>query len=326
MDFPADPLTSSWWPYIIALIVGVVTWIRSYMGGSDCPSSQKIDGKRVIVTGSSSGIGFEVALLLANRGGQLILACRDDVAAASAVNDIKNRVKNSSVIAKHLDLASLKSIREFTDTLEWDRVDILINNAGLVFHPFEKTEDGFEMHFASNYLGHFLLTHLLLPKLKAAQNGRVINVSSQAHTVSEINLFDLNRESNYTPREAFGQSKLALVLMAGEMARRLKDTSVTINALNPGIVRSTKHMRHSPLSSSMMVKFAMYPWMWLLMKTPSQAAQTYIYLAVAPELTNISGKYFSDCQVTELTDCAKDEKVAAELYNKSCELVNVRPI
>ncbi|XP_071453835.1 retinol dehydrogenase 13-like isoform X2 [Hetaerina americana] len=296
------------------------------MGGPDCPNSQRIDGKRVIVTGSSSGIGFEVALELAKRGGHLILACRDETAAESAANDIKKRVRNSSVTVKLLNLSSLKSVLEFAETLEWDRLDILVNNAGLAFYPFEKTEDGFEMHLASNYLGHFLLTHLMLPKLKAAPNGRIINVSSQAHVVSEINMFDLNRESNYTPREAFGQSKLALVLMTCELARRLKDTSVTINALNPGIVRSTKHMRRSPLSSSLMIKVAMYPWMWLLMKTPSQAAQTYIYLAVAPELTNVSGKYFCDCQVTELSNNAKDEKMATDLYIKSCELVHTDPI
>ncbi|KAG8228466.1 hypothetical protein J437_LFUL009331 [Ladona fulva] len=324
--FPQDPLTSSWWPYIIGLVVAVVTCIRSYMGGQDCPTAERIDGKRVIITGSSSGMGYQTALQLASRGGEIMLACRDMTGANTAAKRITRKVKDAKIIVKKIDLSSLHSIHQFVETLDWESVDILINNAGIAFCPFEKTEEGFEQHFVSNYLGHFLLTHLLLPKLEAAPNARVINVSSQAHMAGDINLSDLNRETNYTAREAFGQSKLALVLMAREMAKRMKGSTVTVNALNPGLVRSTRHMRRSPLSSSIIIKFAVYPWMWLLMKNPAQGAQTSIYLSVAPELSDVTGRYFSDCQAVDPSQCAQDENLAADLYEKSCQLVNIKPL
>lgn len=171
-------------------------------------------------------------------------------------------------------------------------------------------------------LGHFLLTHLLLPKLKAAEQGRVINVSARAHLGSDIHLDDLNLEKNFSVLEAFGQSKLALILMARHMSHILKgklspilvvlcfssslntslstnssplrsqDTNVTVNAVNPGRVRGTQHMRRSPLSSTYVIKLSMQPWMWLLLKSPVQGAQTSVYSAVASQLDKCSGKYF----------------------------------
>lgn len=263
----SDPLRDSWWPYIIAFIVGLVVCIKSYMSGRPCPSMRRIDGKKIIVTGASSGIGYETALELARRGGAIILACRDIEAGDKAVAQIKQEVNDAEVQVKHLDLSSLKSILQFIKNLDTETIDILINNAGLAFHPFEKTEDGFEMHLVSNYLGHFLLTHLLLPKLKTSDEGRIINVSAQAHFASDIKLDDLNLEEQYTPREAFGQSKLALVLMTHHMAKLLQGTSVGIYALHPGLVRGTKHMRHSIFKNSFMVQVAMLPWIWLFMKT-----------------------------------------------------------
>ncbi|PSN43384.1 hypothetical protein C0J52_17973 [Blattella germanica] len=218
----SDPLKDSWWPYMIAIVVGLVTCIKSYMGGQDCPSKQTIHGKTVIITGASSGIGYETALELAKRGATIILACRNMESGRNAISQIKKEVKNAKLLVKELDLASLQSIHKFIKALEFKTIDILINNAGIAFHPFKKTSDGFEMHLVSNYLGHFLLTHLLLPKLKASSKARIINMSAHSHLSADINLDDLNRESNYTPREAFAQSKLALLLMTHHMAKILK--------------------------------------------------------------------------------------------------------
>lgn len=177
------------------------------------------------------------------------------------------------------------------------------------------------MHFVTNYLGHFLLTHLLLPKLRAAKEGRIINVSSQAHTVSTVHLEDLNLERKFTAREAFGQSKLALILMAKHMSRLLRDTNITINAVNPGIVRGTRHMRHSLLNSTFLIKSIMRPWMWLFLKNAVQGSQTIVYIAVTRELNKHSGKYFSDCQVQTPSINANNDITAEELYAKSLVLI-----
>ncbi|EZA62003.1 Retinol dehydrogenase [Ooceraea biroi] len=262
-----------------------------YMGGPMCPNDDRITDKVVIVTGASSGIGKEIALELARRGGRIILAVRDTAAGEEVAQQIR-KVSGRGAKVEAVDLSSLKSVQSFVNQLDTERVDILINNAGVVFHPFEKTTEGFEMHFVTNYLGHFLLTHLLLPKLRAAEQGRIINVSSQAHTVSTVHLEDLNLERNFTAREAFGQSKLALILMAKHMSKLLRGTNVTINAVNPGIVRGTRHMRHSPLNSTFLIKLIMRPWMWLFLKNAVQGAQTAVYAAVTQELNEHSGKYF----------------------------------
>ncbi|XP_012223159.2 retinol dehydrogenase 13 isoform X1 [Linepithema humile] len=315
-----NPLSDSYWPYLISLCIGLITVIRMYMGGPMCLSDDHIDDKLVIITGASSGMGKEIALELARRGGHIILAVRDMEAGEKVAQQIRD-VSGRDVEVRAIDLSSLKSVQNFVDQLDTRKVDILVNNAGIVFHPFEKTTEGFEMHFVTNYLGHFLLTHLLLPKLHAAEQGRIINLSSQAHTISTMHLQDLNLEENFTAREAFGQSKLALILMARHMSRLLKDTDVTINAVNPGIVRGTRHMRYSPLNSAFLIKLIMRPWMWLFLKNAVQGAQTAVYAAVAKELSKHSGKYFSDCEMRTPSVNAVDDVVAEKLYSKSLALV-----
>ncbi|XP_046422910.1 retinol dehydrogenase 13-like isoform X1 [Neodiprion fabricii] len=352
-----SPLLDSYWPYVVGIVLGILTMIsglsfRAYMGGPDCPSEERIDGKTVVITGASSGIGRETALELARRGGHIVLAVKDEEAGNNVAEEIR-AMPNGKADVRVVDLSSLKSVRAFAEDLELDQLDILINNAGIAFHPYEKTEEGFEMHFVTNYLGnvpyansffqsvdiattldsctllafnsfvsgHFLLTHLLLPKLKAAKQGRIINVSAQAHIASEIHLDDLNLEKNFSPLEAFGQSKLALILMARHMGHVLKDTNVTVNAVNPGRVRGTRHMRRSPISSTYIIKLSMQPWMWLLLKNPVQGAQTSVYAAVSTQLEKSTGKYFSDCDVKTPSANAMDDNLAEILYSKSLLLV-----
>ncbi|XP_032685548.1 retinol dehydrogenase 13-like isoform X2 [Odontomachus brunneus] len=291
-----------------------------YMGGSVCPSDDRIDGEVVIITGASSGIGKEIALELARRGGHIILAVRDVAAGEKVARQIRD-ISGRDADVKAIDLSSLKNVQNFVNLLGTEKIDILVNNAGIVFHPFEKTTEGFEMHFVTNYLGHFLLTQLLLPRLYAARQSRIINISSQAHTISTVHVEDLNLERNYTAREAFGQSKLALILMARHMSKLLKDTNVTINTVNPGIVRGTRHMRYSPFNSTFLIKLIMQPWMWLFLKSAVQGAQTAVYVAVSRELKKHSGKYFSDCQVQMPSINATDDVMAEKLYTKSLILV-----
>uniref|UniRef100_A0A8C9PHP6 Retinol dehydrogenase 13 n=1 Tax=Spermophilus dauricus TaxID=99837 RepID=A0A8C9PHP6_SPEDA len=186
-----------------------------YVAGGTCPSKATIPGKTVIVTGANTGIGKQTALELARRGGHVILACRDMEKCEAAARDIRGETLNHRVSARRLDLASLKSVREFAAKVieEEERVDILINNAAVMRCPHWTTEDGFEMQLGVNYLGHFLLTNLLLDKLKASVPGRVVNLSSLAHVAGHVDLEDLNwQRRKYDTKAAYCQSKLALVL------------------------------------------------------------------------------------------------------------------
>ncbi|XP_015113506.1 retinol dehydrogenase 13 [Diachasma alloeum] len=314
------PMMDSWWPYIIGLILGVITALRNYMAGQKCPSEERIDGKTVVITGASSGIGKEIAIELARRGGHIILAVRDENLGRAVAEKIRV-IPNANVDVRKIDLSSLKSVREFAEKLEVNEVDILINNAGIVFHPYKKTDEGFELHFVTNYLGHFLLTQLLLPKLKAAKQGRIINISAQAHIASKIHLDDFNLEEKFSAGEAFGQSKLAMIMMARHMSQLLKGTNVTVNAVNPGLVRGTRHMRSSPINQAHLLKLIMQPWMWLLMKSPVEGSQTTVYAAVSNSLSEKSGKYLSDCEITNPSADALEDDIAEKLYKKSIELI-----
>ncbi|XP_043278011.1 retinol dehydrogenase 13-like isoform X2 [Venturia canescens] len=314
-----SPMLDSWWPYVIGLIMGIAAAIRSYMGGNSCPSEDRIDGKIVVITGATSGIGKVTAFELAKRGGHVILAVRDIENGAKVADEIKT-LTGAKAEVRMVDLSSLKSVRDFADKLEVNEVDILVNNAGIAFHPYEKTEENFEMHFVTNYLGHFLLTQLLLPKLEAAKQGRIINVTAQAYSTSSINLEDLNLENNYSARQAFGQSKLALVMMTIFLSGYLKDSNVTCNSVNPGLVRGTRHMRSSPIEHGYFIKFIMYPWLWLCLKNPLQGAQTTIYAAVSKDLDETTGEYLSDCEIKK-TAISPNDSIVKQLYAKSMLLV-----
>ncbi|KAK0084755.1 hypothetical protein PV326_006161 [Microctonus aethiopoides] len=317
-----SPMLDSWWPYIIGLIIGLFSALRNYMAGPMCPNDERIDGKIVVITGGSSGIGREIAIELARRGGHIILAVRN-YELGEKVSKIINEIPGASAEIKIIDLSSLKSVQEFANQLEVNEIDVLINNAGIVFHPYEKTDEGFEIHFVTNYLGHFLLTQLLLPKLKAAKQGRIINITAERYSKSVINIDDLNFDEKFRPMEAFGQSKLALIMMARTMRTYLKDTNVTINAVNPGLVRNTRHMRNSLITHTFVLKIIMLPLLWLLTKNPIQGAQTAIYAAVTSALSKQSGKYLSDCEVKSPTENALDDDSAEKLYEKS--MILVRP-
>lgn len=175
-------------------------------------------------------------------------------------------------------------------------MDILINNAGLTFHPFAKTLDGFETHLQVNYLGHFMLTHLLMPMLMKSRQGRIINVTAHAYSGGQMCVDDplgiTNLAPQFHPRDAYAHSKLAINLWTSKLAKLLEATAVTVNCLTPGLVRGTKHMRQSPIMRAFSAKLIMFPCMWMFMKTPIMGAQTAIYLATDEKIKSTSGEYF----------------------------------
>jgi retinol dehydrogenase-12 len=239
---------------ILGISIGVIPlllWLfRRWMQGPLCTSTARLDGQTAVITGANAGIGKITARDLCRRGARVLLLCRSRDRGEAAAAEIRAALAAhrdcGEVLVDQLDLSSLASVRACAESLlsRLDRVHILVNNAGVMACPRTLTPEGFELQLATNHLGHFLLTHLLLPLLKRAAaepNGsaRVVTVSSLAHKRGRIHWEDVNFErSRYRPFEAYGQSKLANLLFSAELARRLAGTRVTTYALHPGVIRS----------------------------------------------------------------------------------------
>jgi NAD(P)-dependent dehydrogenase (short-subunit alcohol dehydrogenase family) len=207
-----------------------------------------LSGKVIIVTGANSGLGFEASKEFARKGAKVIMACRNMDKAQVALIQIKEEIPDASIEVMRLDLARLKSIHQFAGKFKakYDRLDVLLNNAGIMFTPYGKTEDGFEQQFGVNHLGHFALTGLLLDVLKETPKSRVVNVSSSGHTMGKMDFDDLMWKNNgYSGRKAYGRSKLANLLFTYELQRRLESAGIDCIsvAAHPGAAR-TNLMRH----------------------------------------------------------------------------------
>lgn len=243
-----------------------------------------MDGKVVLITGANTGIGKETALDLARRGAKVYLACRDVMRGEQARRDIIARTSNHNVFNRVLDLASLSSIRRFVEQFysEENRLDVLINNAGVMMCPKTYTEDGLEMQMAVNHWGHFLLTNLLMRMLVSCPSSRIINVTCKAYANGVLDRHNLNSERSYCKREAYDQSKLAVVLFNRMLSKKLYGALATANCADSGAVATdlTRHLGIVPKLSR------------IFNKTPKSGAQTQIRLAVDPELSMVTGKYF----------------------------------
>ena len=242
-------------------------------------------GKACIVTGANTGLGLSDARILAQKGARVILACRDMEKANAAVEIIRAAVPRANVCASKLDLSSLASVREFAARFagEYDRLDLLINNAGVMVPPKTFTKDGFELQFGTNHLGHFLLTGLLLPLLGKAPAARIVSLSSIAHRFGRIDFDNLNAERGYSKGEAYNQSKLACLMFALELQRRLekKGSSIISVSAHPGLTKS-ELTRHDAIWLFMM---------WLLRaQTPDEGAMPTLRAATDPEVRG--GEYY----------------------------------
>ncbi|XP_071497989.1 retinol dehydrogenase 12-like [Diadema antillarum] len=297
-------------------------FFRRFLQGGRCYSKARLDGKTVIITGCNTGIGKESAKDLAKRGARVIMACRDLKKAEEAQLWVIRESGNKNVVVKKLDLASMKSIRDFAAEIkrEEKHLEILLNNAGIMMCPHWKTDDGFEMQFGVNHLGHFLLTHLLLDLLKASAPSRIVNVSSSAHKFGKMHFDDIMLTKKYSSMASYGQSKLANVLFTRELAKKLKGTGVTCYSLHPGGV-DTDLQRHSG-TYGIILKLLM-PVMRLFFKTAEQGAQTNIYCCVDEKAANETGLYYSDCAPASESAAAKDDEAAEKLWKLSVELVRL---
>ena len=282
------------------------------------PVGLRLDGRRYIVTGANTGIGKVTALELARAGAQVDLACRSAAKTAPVVDEIKRVTGNDAVRFYPIDLTDLDSVRACADALlaEPTPIHTLINNAGMAGLRGQ-TAAGFELAFAANHLGHYLLTRLLLPRLTAAAPARVVNVSSRSHYQAKgIDWAALRQPSkSYTGMTEYAVSKLCNVLFAKELARRTEGTGVTTYALHPGVIASDIWGRRMPR-----------PLAWLatrFMITTEQGALTTLHCATALELAGASGRYYDDRKEKRPSRLADDAALATELWTRSAEWVGL---
>jgi retinol dehydrogenase-14 len=276
-------------------------------------------GKTVLITGATSGIGRATALGLAKMGADLAIIGRDRVRTEDAAREI--RASGGGRVDLFIaDLSSQSEVRKLAEELlqSLARIHALINNAGGYFDTRHVTVDGLERTFALNHLAPFLLTSLLLEKLKQSASARVVTVSSNAHATGRIDFSDLQGERSYSGARAYSQSKLANVLFSYELARRLKGTSVTANALHPGVV-STSFGAEDPAT----VQRIFIPFLRRFMKSPAHGAATSIHLASAPELEQVTGRYFANSHPKKSSGQSYDKATAARLWQLSADLVGL---
>jgi len=273
-------------------------------------------GKICLVTGATSGIGRVVSVELAKRGATVIMVGRDAVRGGSAAQEARAMAPGSVVEFIQADLSSQSSIRDLSRRVKgkYDRLHLLVNNAGGVFLTRELTDDGLERTFALNHLGYFLLTDLLIDRLTAGAPSRIVNVASRAHKRTHLDFENLQGEKGYAGFRAYGQSKLANVLFTYELSRRLEGTGVTVNCLHPGVV-STGFGKNNP-GWARLVATLFAPFL----RTAEEGARTAIYLATSPAVEGITGKYFADERIVPSSRDSYDRALARRLWEVSEKL------
>jgi NAD(P)-dependent dehydrogenase (short-subunit alcohol dehydrogenase family) len=279
-----------------------------------------IRGKTVVITGATSGLGLIAAERLAALGARLVLVARSRRRGEAALARLAAQGPGNAHSIHYADLSRLAEMKRVGAEIAAaePRIDVLINNAGCLFGSRQETEDGLERTFALNHLAPFLLTNLLLGRLERSAPARVVTVASNAHTAGRIDFDDLQGEQSYSGGRAYNQSKLANVLFTYQLAARLRASAVTVNALHPGVVR-TSFGAEDPAG----IQRLLVPLLRPVMKSPAQGAVTSIHLASAPDLEQVSGRYFANRRPTRSSPRSYDQVVAARLWEASADLVGL---
>jgi NAD(P)-dependent dehydrogenase (short-subunit alcohol dehydrogenase family) len=278
-------------------------------------------GKTVVITGANSGIGKETAVALAKAGAKLLITARDPVRGASALAEIQSRSDSEEVGLVVFDLGDLSSVRKQAPEIldRCDRIDVLVNNAGVVLSDRRVTADGLEATFCVNHLGHFLLTDVLLDRIKASAPSRIVNVSSTAHKSARggLDFDDLQSSKHYRGMQVYGRSKLANIYFTTELAKRLQGTGVTVNCLHPGTV-ATGYGRDGDAKGVLAFGVKVIKPFVL---DAEQGSTTSVYLASSPDVEGVTGKYFVKCKPRSTSKVAQDPVAAERLWESSEELL-----
>lgn len=278
-----------------------------------------LQGKTILVTGATSGIGYITARELARMGAEVILIGRNPDKTAASQEKIRQETQNHNIRAYLADLSLLSKTRLLAEEIKTNhpRVDVLVNNAGALFMSREVTAEGLEKTFTLNHLSYFLLTLLLLEPLKASPSARVINVSSGGHYNGKLDFNDMQYKDHYAGWSAYARSKLMNVLFSNELARRLAGTHITSNALQPGYVAT-----NFGLSNGGFWKF-LFGLSQVFATNPEKGAETSIYLASSPDVEGVTGKYFSHCKELPASILAQDPALARALWERSLEITGL---
>ena len=276
-------------------------------------------GKTCIVTGANSGIGKATAMGLAGLGAKVVMVCRDEKRGQKSLQDIQNQSGTEAADLLLADLSVQQENRNLSESIlsRYGRIDVLINNAGLMTAKRRTTADGLEMQFAVNHLAPFLLTHLLLERIQSSRPARIITVASTAHSRGHLDFGDLQSTTSYSGWQAYANSKLSNVLFTYELARRLEGSGVTVNCVHPGVIHTGLMRGVSPLLSGL----------WYLLrgffKRADEGADTPVFLAASPEMAHMNGIYFRYRKPSGTSAESMDREVQRRLWDESAALTGV---
>jgi len=275
--------------------------------------------KVCLVTGGNSGIGKSVALGLAKMGATVVVVSRNKEKGETAVTDTVEKSGNNNVELIQADMSSQNSIHQLVNEFRarHEKLHLLINNAGVYLTKRSETEDGLESTFAVNHLGPFLLTSLLVDILKASAPSRIVNVTSDAHKGARVNFDDLQGERKFSGWQAYGQSKLAMILYTRGLAKKLEGTGVTVNSAHPGVVRTNFAKNNGGL---VMLGFR---FLGMFFISPESAAKRILYVATSPDLEGVTGKYFTKMHEVKSSQESYDDDSARRLWQISEQLTHL---
>ncbi|KAH7723953.1 oxidoreductaseshort chain dehydrogenase/reductase family protein [Aphelenchoides avenae] len=317
-------------PYFkIPLMLTGLWWIRKFFKGKHFDEPVNAIGKIAVVTGSSSGIGRCIAEELNRRGAKVYMLCRNREKSEKVIAElVEEGCDRDRLLLRIADLCDYKSLRRFADAFrnEEPRIDILVNNASVIALPeYNLTVDGFEELWQSNFLGHVLLTELLLPQLKASDSSRVIFTSSRLHWFADTSSPETaNDPKHYGRFFPYCRAKVALTMYSRMLAKRLMDDgihNVTVNSFHPGMV-NTPLYRTTPFKKRILGDL-LAPFAWLFFKTPMDGAQTGLFLALSKQVEGITGKHFSECSESYYSWLAANDQKARQIYDYAMKAIQV---
>lgn len=315
--------------YLIAFLIGfpmLIFFLKKYFNGGVCQFQADLTSKVIIITGANKGIGKQTALEFLKMNATLIFGCRDLKKAEDTKSEILHTCPTAKIDIIQLDISDLSSVRNFASSFKskYNRLDILINNAGIISVKRKLTRDGLESIMATNYFGPFLLTNLLLDVLKETKESRIINMTSNAHFYSSLNVDDLNTEKKYDSTKVYGGSKLANIMFTKELAHRLEQTHVKTCCVHPGIVRTTLVTDGCEGDKFMKVFIPLfYPILYLMTKNCVQGSQTTLHCSLIPFEKLENGKYYVDCKVATPKKLTQIKEMSTRLWEESEKLVGL---